>query len=165
VEDWQGVDGFHGYSVSNLGQVRNDDTGRVLTVLRNPHGTCYVGMVKGGKQYRRSLPQLVGNAFVPNVSGREDFNKLIHRDNDRSNNRADNLMWRPHWFAVKYLIQAKNGPWGSNFPVIEIRKQEIYQNSWDAALAFGLLERDLVMSILGRTFVWPTFQEFRYLAK
>lgn len=165
MEEWQVVGGFHGYSVSNLGQVRNDDSGRVLTVLRNQHGTCYVGMVKGTKQHRRSLSQIVGEAFVPNTSGREDFDKLIHRDNDRSNNRADNLMWRPHWFLVKYLNQAKRGSEGSDFPVIEIRTQELYPTTWDAALAFGLLERDLISSILNRTFVWPTFQEFRYLAK
>ena len=165
MEDWESITGFQGYSVSNLGKVRNDHTGRVLTVLRNSEGSCYVGMVKGRKQYRRSLPQLVGQAFVPKLNGRESFDKLIHRDNDRTNNRADNLLWRPHWFMVKYLLQAKRGPVGSDFPVIEIKEHEIYPSTWDASLAFGLIESDLISSILNRTFTWPTFQEFRYLAK
>jgi hypothetical protein len=65
---------------------------------------------------------------------------------------------------VKYLLQATRGPEGSDIPVVEIKHQEIYPNTWEAALAFGLLERDVISSILNRTFTWPTFQEFRYLA-
>jgi hypothetical protein len=164
VENWGNIKGFQGYSVSDLGRVRRDDNGRILTILRNPHGTCYVGMTIGKKQHRRSLPQLVGNTFVPKPAGREGFDRLIHRDNDQSNNRADNLEWRPHWFMVKYLLQATRGPEGSDIPVVEIKHQEIYPNTWEAALAFGLLERDVISSILNRTFTWPTFQEFRYLA-
>lgn len=162
-EDWRSIPEFRGYSVSDLGRVRNDETGKVLTILRNPHGTCYVGMVHGRKQLRRSVPLLVGQAFVPKVSGRESFDRLIHRDTDLSNNRADNLMWRPHWFAVKYLIQAKRGREGSDIPVLETRHQEYYPNTWEASLAFGLIERDVIDSILNRTFVYPTFQEFRYV--
>lgn len=162
MENWGAIQGFKGYSVSDLGHVRNDETGRILTILRNQHGTCYVGMVRGKKQHRRSVPHLVGDAFVPKMSGRTDFDKLIHRDNDTTNNRADNLLWRPHWFLVKYLLQAKKGPAGSDVPVMEIKKHEIYQNTWEAALAFGLLEAELISSIFNRTFTWPTFQEFRY---
>lgn len=165
MENWGAISGFEGYSVSDLGQVRNNDTGRILTILTNQWGTRYVGMTRGKKQHRRSLPQLVGNAFVPKVSGRTDFDKLIHRDNDKANNRADNLLWRPHWFEVKYLIQANSGPVGSDVPVLEIKHQELYPNTWEASLAFGLLERDLISSIINRTFTWPTFQEFRYHAK
>lgn len=165
METWGNITGFRGYSVSDLGQVRNDDTGRILTVLRNQHGSCYVGLMKGRKQHRRSVAQLVGQTHVPRANGRENFNALIHRDNDRTNNRADNLLWRPHWFMVRYLIQASNGRVGSDIPVVEIKYQEIYPNTWDAALAFGLIEKDLIQSILNRTFTWPTFQEFRYLAE
>lgn len=165
VENWADIRGFRGYSVSDLGRVRNDNTGRVLTVLRNPHGTHYVGLTKGRKQHRRSLAQLVGQAHVPNPRIKDSFDSLIHLDNDKSNNRADNLLWRPHWFMVKYLIQAGRGPVGSDMPVIEIKHHEIYPNTWEASLAFGLIEKDLISSILNRTFTWPTFQEFRYLAE
>lgn len=165
MENWGTIEDFGGYSVSDLGRVRNDKTGRVLTILRNQHGTCYVGLKRGPKQHRRSVPQLVGETHVPRLSGRDDFDKLIHRDNDQSNNRADNLMWRPHWFMVKYLMQASRGPVGSEVPVLAVREQEMYPTTWDAALAFGLIERDIIASILNRSFTWPTFQEFRYVYK
>lgn len=162
MENWGEIKGFEGFSVSDLGRVRNDDTERILTILRNQHGTCYVGLNKGGRQHRRSVAQLVGETFVPRYFGRRDFNRLIHKDIDRTNNRADNLVWRPHWFMVKYLIQAKTGQVGSNKPVIEKKNHEIFPNSWEASLAYGLLEKDLISSILNHTVTWPTYQEFHY---
>lgn len=163
MDDWTSIDEFEGYEVSRFGQVRNSETGRVLTILRNGHGTCYVGMMKGGQQLRRSIAPLVANAFIP--KDRQDFNGLIHVDGYQHNNRADNLMWRPHWFVVTYLKQIARGSMGSDQPVIELKTRELYPNTWDAALAFGLIEKDLISSILNRTFTWPTFQEFRYLAE
>lgn len=165
MEAWVALHEFDGrYWVSDLGRVRNDETGRVLTVLRNPHGTCYVGMMKDGRQHRRSIARLVGETFVPKPKGYEGWNDLIHRDIDNANNRFDNLMWRPHWFLTAYLMQAKRGKIGRK-PIVETKTQELYPNTWDAALAFGLLERDIISSIANRTFTWPTFQEFRYVAE
>jgi hypothetical protein len=165
VEVWVRINGYEAYSVSEFGRVRNEETGRVLTVLRNPHGTCYVGMMKDGTQRRRSIARLVGKTFVPPLKRYEHFEDLIHRDNDLTNNRADNLMWRPHWFLVAYLLQAKHGKEGGSKPVIETKTQERYANTWEAALAFGLLERDIISSIINRTYTFPTFQEFRYIAE
>lgn len=163
MENWGTIEGFEGYSVSDLGRVRNDHTGRDLTILKNQYQNRYVGLNKDGVQHRRSLPLLVANAFVKHPQ--PSFKSLIHRDNNKQNNRADNLMWRPQWFAVKYWNQARRGKIGSDTPVVEIKNQEIYQDSWEASLAFGLLEMDLISSIINRTFTWPTFQEFRYLPK
>ncbi len=160
MENWGSIEGFGGYSVSDLGRVRNNDNGRILTVMKNQYANHYVGLNKDGVQYRRSLPLLVANAFISQPQ--PNFKALIHRDTNKENNRADNLLWRPQWFAVKYWNQANKGKIGSDIPVLEIRHQELYPNTWEACLAFGLLEADLIMSIINRTFTWPTFQEFRY---
>ena len=164
MENWKPILGFYGYSVSDQGRVRNDDTGRLMTIVRNQGGTCYVGLTKGRKQNRRSLPLLVANAFVPPVRDRIDFDTVIHLDNDQSNNRADNLLWRPHWFVIKYHIQHNNGPLGKlDQPVMDLNTREIYSNTWEVATTYGLIEKDLILSILNRTFVWPTFKEFRFV--
>jgi len=160
VENWKPIEGFDGYSVSDLGHVRNDHFDRDIAVLKNQYQNHYVCLYKEGVQLKRSLPLLVARAFVPNQQ--PAFKSLIHRDTIKTNNRADNLMWRPQWFAVKYWNQAKRGKIGSDTPVVEIKHQELYPNTWEASLAFGLLEVDLILSIVNRTFTWPTFQEFRY---
>lgn len=165
MEAWVQLHEFDRYSVSDLGRVRNNETQRVLTILRNQHGTSYVGMMKNGRQHRRSLTRLVGETFVPSLKAYPNFEDFIHKDTDLTNNRADNLLRRPHWFLVAYLRQAKVGRLGSQKPIIEIKTQERYSNTWDAALAYGLLELDVIKSILNRTYTFPTFQEFRYIAE
>ena len=44
--------------------------------------------------------------------------------------------------------------------VEDLESGEIDESSWDCAIRYGLLEQDLVMSILNRTYVWPTYQQF-----
>lgn len=162
MEAWVGIPDFIDYDVSDLGQVRRNETGRILRVQRTNDGTCYVGMARGKKQHRRSLALLVANAFVPKISGRVEFDRPIHLNGDLTNNRADNLAWRPQWFLVAYYRQILRGKTGSDMPVIEKRKHEIFPNSFEAALAYGLLESHVISSATTGTFVYPTFQYFNY---
>jgi hypothetical protein len=115
--------------------------------------------MRNGQQYHRSVPLLVAKAFVPEVRG--PFDTPINLDWDRHNNRADNLVWRPRWFAIKYNQQVRY-PYKNSikFPIIDLKSGEISENSRECAKRYGLLEDDLVLSILNRTYVWPTYQEF-----
>lgn len=156
---WKEIEDFPGYSVSNLGRVRNDDTDRILTLQRNQHGVIHVGLVRDGRQYKRSVALLVCQAWLPETI--EAFDTPIHLDGDPSNNHIDNLMWRPRWFAMKYQRQFKG-------PVPSIREQiqdtgsgYRYNNSMHAATTYGLLDKEIRDSIIHRTYVWPTYQRFR----
>lgn len=165
MEHWRHIPTFSRYSVSDLGRVRNDTTDRIMRLTRNSHGVYQVGLRQGHGQKKRSVPLLVASAFVekPGFTGREQFNTPIHLDGSRSNNRADNLMWRPHWFAVKYSQQF-NGPIiDEMYPIIELKTQERFVNAFSAAISFGLLQMEIIDAIIKRTYVWPTFQEFRFL--
>lgn len=164
MEEWKKIQLFDRYSVSDQGQVRNDETGRVLTILRNQHGVCYVGLMRGHAQCRRSIPLLVAHAFVPKpmTAQRRTFDKPIHLNGDQTNNHAYNLMWRPHWFAMKYRAQFRVGPTVAT-PVLDLETRERYPSPWIAALSFGLLEKEVIVSGLHRTFVWPTYQQFRFV--
>jgi hypothetical protein len=158
-EQWRPVDGFPGYSVSNLGNVRNDKSGRILRLNENQFGLLQVGMMRDGTQYHRSVPLLVAKAFIPQPLG--PFDTPINLDGDRHNNSVDNLAWRPRWFAIEYNQQFRwpyENPIRS--PIINLKTGEIYENSLDCAIKNGLLEKDLVLSILNRTYVIPTYQEF-----
>ena len=164
MEEWKKVQLFDQYSVSELAEVRNDETGRILQIQRNQHGVCYVGLMRGMQQCRRSVALLVAHAFVapPMSLQKKSFTKPIHLDGQQTNNRANNLMWRPHWFAMKYTAQFKVGPTVAE-PVIDIESDERYSCPWIAALSFGLLEREVIISGLNRTYVWPTYQQFRFV--
>jgi hypothetical protein len=163
-EIWHLIEDFPIYSVSNFGEVINNTNQRLLIPHANTRGTAMVGLYKerGGVQFKRSIAVLVADAFLTTDKTR-DFDTPIHLNGDRFNNAVYNLAWRPRWFAVKYMQQFRQGPQGFGRPIQDIKTEEIYQTSWDAATACGLLEREIVIAIMTRNYVWPTYQEFRVL--
>lgn len=156
---WREIEDFPGYSVSNLGRVRNDDTGRVLALQRNQHGVINVGLVRDGQQHKRSVAVLVAEAWLPETI--EAFDTPIHLDGDLSNNHIDNLMWRPRWFAVKYHQQFKAPEPSIREQIQDVESGYRYNNSMHAATTYGLLDAEIKQAIIERTYVWPTYQRFR----
>lgn len=158
-EEWKIIESFPDYSVSNYGRVRTDKSGRILRCNENQYGLLQVGLMHEGVQKHRSVPLLVAKAFLPEVPG--PFDTPINLDGDRHNNRVENLMWRPRWFAVKYNQQFRY-PYEHriNELVMNLETKEIFQNSFECAKYYGLLEDQLVESIMLRTYAWPTFYQF-----
>jgi hypothetical protein len=157
--EWVPVEGFVGYSINPLGQVRNDESGRILHIRFNEYNVPYVGMVSGGRQYIRSLPRLVALTFVPQPN--RFFDTPVNLDGDRTNNHATNLVWRPRKYAVHYLNQFKEKYDNAiKRPVRCVETREEFPDSISAACTYGLLEREVVHSVLNRTIAWPTYQRF-----
>lgn len=168
MEDWREVTEFPGYSVSDCGRVRNDESGRILVIQVNQTGVPNVGLVKNPAtpertQHKRSVALLVASTFLaPHVE--DSFDTPINRDGDRLNNHVHNLMWRPRWFAVRYFDQFRSTKrWGINDPIEDEKSGERFDSSWDAAIKYGLLDQDIYLAALNRTYVWPTYQVFRIL--
>lgn len=159
MEQWRAIDEFSDYSVSSEGRVRNDDTGRILVQRSNTTGVVYVGLQRNRKQFCRSVPLLVATEFVERP-GNDMFDTPINLDGDKWNNRPENLMWRPRWFAIRYRQQFWKERRGYDVPIMDIATGEVYPTSWDAALKFGLLDREIALAIGNRTYVWPTYQRF-----
>lgn len=158
-EEWKIIERFPAYSVSNLGRIRFDKSGRILRCNENQYGLLQVGLMDEGVQRHRSVPLLVAKAFLPELPG--PFDTPINLDGDRHNNQVDNLVWRPRWYAVKYNQQFRH-PY--EFPIneliMDLKTHEISQNSFDCATRYGLLEEDVVLSIVHRTYCRITFQQF-----
>jgi hypothetical protein len=160
LTEWQQIRSFPGYSVSDAGFVRNDETGRMMTRLINQSGVVNVGLTKNKIQYKRAVALLVADAFL--VPPRHlTFDTPINLDGDRTNNRVDNLLWRPRWFATKYFRQFRDLMSSPDLPVEELNTHEKFENALEAATTYGLLEMDVRLSIANRTEVWPTYQRFR----
>lgn len=159
-EVWRRIKNFEYYFISDLGRVRADRTDRILALTQNQYGVVQVGLMRDGVQHHRSVPLLVAKAFIQRTY--EAFDTPINLDGDRWNNWVHNLVWRPRWFAIKYNQQFKHPyPHSITRPIEDIKTGEVSENSFECARMYGLLEEDLVESIINRTFVWPTYQQFR----
>lgn len=158
-EEWVPLDSFPGYSVNPLGQVRKDSSGRILQPRINQYGVPYVGLMRDWRQCIRSLPRLIAMTYLQPPS--EIFDTPINLDGDRTNCEVDNLMWRPRWYAIYYVNQFKERyEHPIDAPVRAVETEEVFPNSLAAACRYGLLEREVVLSVLNKTPTWPTYQMF-----
>jgi len=162
MQEWREIVGFSGYSVSDAGAIQNDSTGRLMRTYSNTRGIETVGLMHRGVQHKRSVAVLVADAFILTARSMR-FDTPINLDGDRFNNRVTNLAWRPLRFAQQYHRQFKFGPQGFGRPVQNIQTEEVFETTWHASVTKGLIERELVMAILNRTYVFPLYQTFRLL--
>lgn len=161
--DWEVIKEFDEYMINQKGQVKNQH-GRLLALTRNNRGLIQVGLMKDNVQHKRMVGLLVAKAFLDPPTP-ETFDTVINLDGDRSNNNLYNLMWRPRWFAMQYHKQFRLPRRGFGERIYEMQSKEEFQSSWEAAIKYGLLENEIIMSVVNRTYVWPTYQEFRILVK
>jgi hypothetical protein len=161
-DDWRNVEEFPEYQVNRSGLVRNEDTGRVLSQSYNPQGAKKVGLFDGTRQHTRSVKFLVASAFVEGRCAL--FDTAVNLDGDQTNNQADNLIWRPRWFAMQYSKQFKEiGDWYLYRKVEDVDTERVYDDIVDAAITNGLLLRQILLSIHNNSDeAWPTRQSFRF---
>jgi NUMOD4 motif len=159
---------FPRYEVSNFGKVYNIKTGREMVLSPTLQGILTVGLMEDNldgypnRQYRRSVKRLVAEAFVP---GETDlFDTPIQLDGDNNNLRADNIVWRPRWFAWRYFHQFYNlQPWHHSGPVVDIVNDIEYESIFVAGITTGSLFKDIRYSIHNEGYlVFPGGEMYKY---
>ena len=96
------------------------------------------------------------------VDGKTDlFNTPVHLDGNHLNNRSDNLVWRPRWFAWKYSRQFNELEPGQNRgPIIDLKSGDVYKDMVSVATHNGLLISDIWKSVYTKKETFPTWQLF-----
>lgn len=100
-EIWKDID--DGYKVSNYGRIlslakttiRGRKYDKILSASKKDNG-YYTVNINGNNEY---VHRLVAKAFIDNPN---NLNEINHKDEDKSNNRADNLEWCTKSYNVKH---------------------------------------------------------------
>ncbi len=113
-EVWRDIPEYEGYyQVSNHGRVRSLDRviigggvnpvknlkGRIIKACPDLVGYLIVGLSKNGKVTIKSPARLVAIQFIPNPNNLPQVN---HKDENKANNREDNLEWCTCLYNVRY---------------------------------------------------------------
>lgn len=110
--EWRDIKGFSGYMVSDEGQVYSMKSNRLLTASKHV-GDYRVVSLKGNKKNHTLLVhRLVYEAFVGSIPKGMQVN---HKDENKSNNRLDNL---------ELLTPKENSNYGTrNQRIVESNRQ------------------------------------------
>lgn len=78
------------YEISNLGNIRNFKTKRILKVSETKLGYKRIAIRLNGLKKNYRVHRLVAEAFLQNPKNKPDVD---HIDRNRSNNKISNLRW------------------------------------------------------------------------
>lgn len=117
VEVWKPIMGYEGlYEVSNLGRVKSLDRmvinyrgsfirkGEIKAICNLSKGYKGVLLCKDGKQKTHKVHRLVAEAFLPNP---DNLPQVNHKDEDKTNNRVENLEWCDNKYNINYSHSKK----------------------------------------------------------
>lgn len=106
VEIWSDIEGYENlYQVSNLGRVKALGNGicnskeKILKATKHSCGYLRICLHKYGKAKYYFTHRLVALAFLPNPYNLPQVN---HKDEDKTNNRVDNLDWCSADYNMNY---------------------------------------------------------------
>ncbi|CAL5983701.1 Conserved_hypothetical protein [Hexamita inflata] len=90
IEEYRDIDDFENYEVSNLGQIRNKQTGRILKQRDRNNGYLSINLRQNKIKKTYLIHRLVAQAFLENPN---NYNEIDHINHDKYNNNVYNLRW------------------------------------------------------------------------
>lgn len=129
-EEWKDIPGYEGlYQVSNLGNVKSlkHNTARLLKqATLNRYNQ--VTLSKNNIRINYSVHRLVAQAFIPNPNNLQIIN---HKDENKKNNRADNLEWCTQKYNINYGSRKEKVKKKLSIPVYQYDLKNNFIKKWE----------------------------------
>ena len=127
MEIWKKVIDYQDiYEISNLGNLKNIKTNKIITKTKNGSGYLLVGLIKNSKIKTFRFHRLLAIHFILNPNNLPYVN---HKDSNKLNYNLNNLEWVTHRENVSHGALSKNKT--SKYPGISWSKTI---NKWYAQI-------------------------------
>lgn len=147
-EIYKTIEDYPNYEVSNLGNVRNKKTGRVLRPSVDKDGYLYVQLYNDNKPKTFRIHRLVTSTLIPNPENKKEVN---HINGDKTNNCVSNLEWCTRSENVSHAYRAGLKFHSGGSPKQKVRCIEtgqIFESQHQASRYFGCAVTQIRQSIL-----------------
>ena len=118
------------YSISNFGRLRVDviskysnNQTRFLKLHTNPKGYYFFVMTRNGKTVERFIHRTVAMTFCKKEN--ESHNIVCHLDDNKLNNRSDNLIWGDHQINMDHMVERGRSLRGSKNPLSKVTEDQV----------------------------------------
>ena len=128
------------YAVTIDGDVISIKSNKSLRSHDNGHGYKTVCLCIDGKPKHYYVHRLVASAFVDNPN---DYPEVNHIDEDRGNNRAENLEWCTSKYNKNYGRRAERFGRRRGRPVVCLETGQVFYSSGDAGRNMGIRREDI----------------------
>ena len=156
-EEWCEVLGFDIlFEVSNYGRARtrySDKEGytkeyREMKPRDNGKGYLCFNLRQRKRQRTVYVHRLVAEAFIKNPL---NFPEINHKDEDKTNNSAENLEWCTHKYNCEYGTRNERGARKNRKAVKCLETGVIFESAEDAAQQLGICKTAILNCIKGRS--------------
>lgn len=145
MEEWRDIEGYGGwYQISNLGRCRSVDRvihdklgvdqhmkGYMLKPMMRTTGyLCYHLSNQEGERGKIDAHRLVAIAFIPNPNG---YKMVNHKDEDKTNNRVENLEWCDSRYNNTYGTRLKRQAASQSIKVRQYTPDGTFIKEWQSA--------------------------------
>lgn len=151
-EIWKDIEGYEGlYQVSNLGRVHSLYRNIILKGFIDQDGYRLVTIYKNNTKSNKTIHRLVAQAFIPNPENKSHVN---HIDEDKTNNRVDNLEWMTAKENINHGTHNERVSKTMSIPIIATNlktgeSQEFY-GSCECARQLGLYQQHISAVLNGK---------------
>lgn len=150
IEEWKSIENYEGfYEVSNLGNIKNSKTGRVLKPTDRGNGYYCCTLCKNGTRKNIDIHRLVAKAFIDNPENKPEVN---HIDGNKQNNCVENLEWATR--SENEIHAMDNDLCKYNKPIkatnVKTGESIEFRSMHQATEHFGMYKRCVEAVLLGR---------------
>ncbi|MCT3335172.1 NUMOD4 domain-containing protein [Lacticaseibacillus paracasei] len=147
-EIWRDIKGFEGlYQISTIGRVRSLDRvdsrgnyrkGKALADVVSGNGYHQVNLWRDGKVEIKLTHRLMAKTFIPNP---DNLPQVNHRDEDKGNNRVENLEWCTASYNTNYGTRNERAAKANERPIYAVSgsgHRYFFESARKAAELLGL---------------------------